>query len=189
MTAAHRTLLGSVVRVTNLANNQSVFVRINDHGPFFGDRIIDLSLAAAKAIDVYRPGTAKVRVEAYAVPNQAGGRRRTMVCRIGAFLDEVDAIVLMNDLRRQYPTARVTQYAGATGHWDPHQATESRQSHRQPDRRQHSHLQTLACSHTLSGGTSRLFVIPHPERSRRGRNLLLPLPLSVLPHTSNTSSS
>jgi rare lipoprotein A len=57
MTAAHRELpMGSIVRVTNLTNNQSVYVRITDRGPFVDGRIIDLSLAAAKAVDVYRPG-------------------------------------------------------------------------------------------------------------------------------------
>ena len=71
MTAAHRTLpMGSIVRVTNLTNNLSVMVRITDRGPFIDGRIIDLSLAAAKAVDVYRPGTAKVQVEAFCA---AGG--------------------------------------------------------------------------------------------------------------------
>ena len=56
--------MGSIVRVTNLANNESVMVRITDRGPFIDGRIIDLSLAAAKMVDIYRPGTAKVRVEA-----------------------------------------------------------------------------------------------------------------------------
>ena len=57
MTAAHKTLpLGSIVRVTNLATGHSAVVRINDRGPFIGTRIIDLSLAAAKAVDVWRAG-------------------------------------------------------------------------------------------------------------------------------------
>ena len=69
MTAAHRTLpMGSIVRVTNLNNSLSVMVRITDRGPFVHGRIIDLSLAAAKATGVYRAGVAKVRVEAYAGP-------------------------------------------------------------------------------------------------------------------------
>jgi rare lipoprotein A len=69
MTAAHLTLpLGTMVRVTNLTNNESVVVRITDRGPFVHGRIIDLSLAAAKATGVYRAGVAKVRVEAYAAP-------------------------------------------------------------------------------------------------------------------------
>ena len=57
LTAAHRTLpMNSVVRVTNPATGHSVVVRITDRGPFIEDRIVDLSLAAAKAVDVWRPG-------------------------------------------------------------------------------------------------------------------------------------
>jgi rare lipoprotein A len=117
MTAAHRELpMGSIVRVTNLANNESVIVRITDRGPFIDGRIIDLSLAAAKAVDVYRPGTAKVRVEAYAPP--AGSDPDGKWCvQIGAFLDEADAIQLKNDLTRRYGTAKVIEFAGPTGHW------------------------------------------------------------------------
>ena len=57
MTAAHLTLpLGSIVRVTNLKTGHSAVVRITDRGPFVAGRIVDLSLAAAKALDVYLPG-------------------------------------------------------------------------------------------------------------------------------------
>jgi rare lipoprotein A len=119
MTAAHRTLpMGSIVRVTNLTNNQSVVVRITDRGPFIDGRIIDLSLAAAKAVDLYRPGTAKVRVEAYAPPVHPGVDPAGKWCvQIGAFLDEADAIQLKNDLARRYTTAKVIEFAGPTGHW------------------------------------------------------------------------
>ncbi len=61
LTAAHRTLpLGTLVEVTNLANQKKVIVRINDRGPFKDDRIIDLSLLAAKKLNIVTPGTAKV---------------------------------------------------------------------------------------------------------------------------------
>ncbi len=64
MTAAHKTLpLGTTVRVTNLENNRSVVVRVNDRGPFVDDRIIDLSRAAASHLDMIGNGTARVRVE------------------------------------------------------------------------------------------------------------------------------
>jgi len=64
MTAAHRTLpFGSIVRVTNLNNGLQTEVRITDRGPFIEGRIIDLSLAAAKALDVVSTGTAPVRLE------------------------------------------------------------------------------------------------------------------------------
>ena len=61
MTAAHRTLpFGSKVRVTNLNNSKSVVVRVNDRGPFVKGRLIDLSLAAARKLDMIRSGVARV---------------------------------------------------------------------------------------------------------------------------------
>jgi rare lipoprotein A len=116
MTAAHLTLpLGTVVRVTNLSTNQSAVVRITDRGPFVRGRIIDLSLAAAKAIGVYRVGVARVRVEAFASPNpQAAGH---WCVQVGAFSSEKDAVKLKDQLRRRYTTAKVIEFAGPTGHW------------------------------------------------------------------------
>lgn len=64
LTAAHRTLpFNTKVLVTNTLNGKTVTVRINDRGPFVDDRIIDLSLAAARAIDLVGPGTAKVKLQ------------------------------------------------------------------------------------------------------------------------------
>ncbi|CDF82083.1 septal ring lytic transglycosylase RlpA family protein [Pseudomonas sp. QL9] len=64
MTAAHKTLpLPSYVRVTNLDNGKSVIVRVNDRGPFYSDRVIDLSFAAAKKLGYAEVGTARVKVE------------------------------------------------------------------------------------------------------------------------------
>lgn len=64
LTAAHRTLpFGTRVRVTNLDNGRSVIVRINDRGPFHGNRVIDLSKGAAQAIGAISSGIAAVRVE------------------------------------------------------------------------------------------------------------------------------
>jgi rare lipoprotein A len=64
MTAAHKTLpLPAFVRVQNLENGRSVIVRVNDRGPFVGDRIIDLSYSAAAKIDMTRRGTARVAIE------------------------------------------------------------------------------------------------------------------------------
>jgi rare lipoprotein A len=63
-TAAHKTLpFGTMLRVTNLRNGQSVMVRINDRGPYVGRRVIDLSAGAARAIGVYGSGTAVVQLE------------------------------------------------------------------------------------------------------------------------------
>ena len=63
-TAAHRTLpFGTLVKVTNLINKKSVILKINDRGPHVRSRIIDLSKAAAKAIDLMRFGAARVSIE------------------------------------------------------------------------------------------------------------------------------
>lgn len=64
MTCAHRTLpMKTRVRVTNLRNGKSVVVRVNDRGPYAHGRIVDLSYAAAKKLDIVRSGTARVRLD------------------------------------------------------------------------------------------------------------------------------
>ncbi|WP_070884356.1 septal ring lytic transglycosylase RlpA family protein [Pseudomonas argentinensis] len=64
LTAAHRTLpFGTMVKVTNLNNDRSVVVRINDRGPFARGRIIDVSRKAAESLDMIRSGVVPVRVE------------------------------------------------------------------------------------------------------------------------------
>lgn len=64
MTAAHRTLpFGTEVKVTNLSNQKEVIVRINDRGPHTKSRVIDVSGAAAKKLNLIDAGTAKVRLE------------------------------------------------------------------------------------------------------------------------------
>ncbi|CBL44024.1 Rare lipoprotein A [gamma proteobacterium HdN1] len=81
MTAAHKSLpIPTYARVTNLENNRSVIVRINDRGPFVDDRIIDLSYAAAVKIGYAEKGTARVRVETLSVgpfPMVTQGETRT----------------------------------------------------------------------------------------------------------------
>lgn len=63
LTAAHRKLpLGTYVKVTNLRNGKWVVVRVNDRGPYVGDRILDLSYAAARMLEINR-GLAKVRLD------------------------------------------------------------------------------------------------------------------------------
>jgi rare lipoprotein A (peptidoglycan hydrolase) len=64
LTAAHRTLpLPSIVKVTNLNNNKSVIVRVNDRGPFAKNRVIDLSQKAAEILEYKNKGTARVKIE------------------------------------------------------------------------------------------------------------------------------
>ncbi len=69
-TAAHKTLpMGTVVRVTNLENGRDVIVKINDRGPFIGDRIIDLSHAPAQSINMVQKGVVNVKVEVVSTPS------------------------------------------------------------------------------------------------------------------------
>ncbi|PKF62249.1 septal ring lytic transglycosylase RlpA [Psychromonas sp. psych-6C06] len=69
MSAAHKNLpLPSYVRVTNLENEKSVIVRVNDRGPFHEGRIIDLSYVAAHKLDIIKSGTAKVEIELIHIP-------------------------------------------------------------------------------------------------------------------------
>ena len=91
MTAAHRTWpLGTRVRVTNEQNGRSVVVRINDRGPFVGDRILDLSYAAATQLDLVQEGTGLVTVE----PLGENGRPPGVVAfavQVAAFGDQARA--------------------------------------------------------------------------------------------------
>ncbi|HEY2892197.1 MAG TPA: septal ring lytic transglycosylase RlpA family protein [Dongiaceae bacterium] len=73
MTAAHPSLpLGTIVRVTNPATGISVKVRINDRGPYYQGRVIDLSAAAARALGISKKGTARLRIEAFASDQTPG---------------------------------------------------------------------------------------------------------------------
>ena len=117
LTAAHRTLpFNSIVRVTNVSSGQSVVVRVTDRGPFVAGRVIDLSRAAAKQIDIERPGTARVQLEVLSspAPIATGGR---WAVQIGGFQDAGDAAKVKNKLERRYRSAQVLQVAGATGDW------------------------------------------------------------------------
>lgn len=115
MTAAHRTLpLNSIARVTNVKTNESVLVRITDRGPFVGDRILDLSRAAARRLSVYQRGTALVRIEVLETPASitSGGR---WCVQIGAFPDHEEAARLKQRLTRRYHTAKVLQFTSPVG--------------------------------------------------------------------------
>ena len=117
ITAAHRTLpMGSLVRVTNLETGQSAMMRITDRGPFVPDRVIDLSVGAAKAIGVWRPGTARVRIDVYEAPKPINKGGRWCV-QIGAFEHEHAAKKLEEHLAHEYETASVIEFTGPTGHW------------------------------------------------------------------------
>jgi rare lipoprotein A len=115
MTAAHRTLpLNSIVRVTDVKTNVSVLVRITDRGPFVGDRVLDLSRAAARKLSVFQRGTALVRIEVLETPAEIASGGRWCV-QIGAFQDKEDASRLKEKLLRRYHTAKVLQFSSPMG--------------------------------------------------------------------------
>jgi rare lipoprotein A len=117
MTAAHRTLpLGSIVRVTNVKTGHTALVRITDRGPFIEGRILDLSLAAARKLDVWQPGTAMVRIEVMQTPAplEVGGR---WAVQIGAFDKERAATELADHISHRYHTAKVLHFGSPIGDW------------------------------------------------------------------------
>lgn len=117
MTAAHRTFpLGSIVRVTNVKTGDSALVRITDRGPFIPGRVVDLSLAAARKLDVWKPGVAEVKVELMQSSAGAGSGGKWAV-QIGGFPDEQVAAKLADHLTRRYHTAKVLRFASPAGDW------------------------------------------------------------------------
>jgi len=117
LSAAHRTLpMGSLLRVTNLQTGQTAVMRVTDRGPFVPGRVLDLSVASAKAVGVWRPGTADVRIDVYAAPKPIAEGGRWCV-QIGAFSKEKEAVKLEEHLEHKYHTANVIEFTGPTGHW------------------------------------------------------------------------
>ena len=112
-TAAHRTLpFNAMVRVTNLTNGKQTEVRINDRGPFVANRVIDLSLSAAQAIEMVGPGTAHVRLELISGPNPSVGY---FGVQVGAFLVQENAARLKAQLESQYPPISIVPFESANG--------------------------------------------------------------------------
>ena len=116
-TAAHRTLpFGTWVRVTNLSNNKTVEVRITDRGPFVDGRIIDLSHAAARAIDLIGPGTAQVRLDIITLPS-APAAQQLYAIQIGAFRDRDRAERLRKSMEQQFGSAQIILRQGRPNLW------------------------------------------------------------------------
>jgi len=117
MTAAHRTFpLGSIVRVTNVKTGSTALVRITDRGPFIPGRIVDLSLAAARKVDVWQPGIAEVKVELMESGARAASPGKWAV-QIGGMPDEKAATKLADQLTRRYQTAKVLRFKSPAGDW------------------------------------------------------------------------
>lgn len=137
MTAAHKTLpLPAYVRVTHRGNGRSIVVRVNDRGPFVGERIIDLSYAAAVRLGMHIDGTALVDVEVVgadaapsirrigSVPSEAAAAPGVAWVQVGAFSEEANAEQLNARLTREgipqvvtvaEPRARQTIYRVRVG--------------------------------------------------------------------------
>jgi rare lipoprotein A len=116
LVAAHRTLASQTrVRVRNLSNDKTVDVRIIDRGPFVGNRVIDLSHAAAKEIDMIGPGVAQVEITiigAPAVPEPA-----LFAVQIGAFRDKTNADRAERNMTTAYGSAKAVLRAGDPPLW------------------------------------------------------------------------
>ena len=137
MTAAHRTLpFGTWVRVHNLDNNKNVEVRITDRGPFVGGRIVDLSHAAAVAIDMVGPGTAKVKLTIIAAPPsppnavvRAAAAPATpsppntvesaaqFAVQVGAFTDRGNAERVLSAMQLRFGSAKIVMRDGRPVQW------------------------------------------------------------------------
>lgn len=113
LTAAHKTLpLGTLVRVRNLQNQRTVDLRINDRGPFVGNRVIDLSYEAARQLGVVGPGTAAVEVVAIGV--LAGSPvdlySGNFTFQVGAFASRESAERLRAELNPRFGNAHIVEF-------------------------------------------------------------------------------
>lgn len=116
LVAAHRTLpFQTMVRVRNLLNNKTVDVRIIDRGPFVAGRIIDLSHAAAQAVDLIGPGVAQVEItviEAALNPEPA-----VFGVQVGAFRDKNNADRMQQNMAAAYGAGKLVLRAGDPPLW------------------------------------------------------------------------
>ena len=125
MTAAHKTLpLGTHVKVTNLTENRSIIVRVNDRGPFVSGRIIDLSCKAAQEVGSFQKGVCKVRVEAVQVASaQLVGkstywkvdpvpsfRYGLFTIQVGSFREQTNAYRLKERMAKSYRDTQVSSF-------------------------------------------------------------------------------
>jgi rare lipoprotein A len=107
LSAAHRTLpFGTVIRVTNLDNFKSIKVRVNDRGPFSGNRILELSYGAARELGFAAQGTAPVRIETMEKPN--GNAVYTVQAAV--FTEEENAQLLKDRLSRKFEVVAIVPF-------------------------------------------------------------------------------
>jgi rare lipoprotein A len=117
LTAAHRTLpFNTWVEVRNLTNDKTVEVRVTDRGPFIDGRIIDLSRAAARAIDMIGPGISRVRLTIIAPPRQLPATEIFAV-QTGAFQDRARAERVRSDMEIRFGKARLVERPASPTIW------------------------------------------------------------------------
>lgn len=113
MTAAHKSLpFGTYVMVTNLNNGKSALVRINDRGPFVKGRIIDLSYAAARALDMVTTGTAPVKLEVLLEYSPKYSSQKFSV-QVGSFVERRNAESLKTELQKKFDGVYITLFKTA----------------------------------------------------------------------------
>ena len=113
LTAAHRTLpFETMVRVTNLNNGKTTTVRITDRGPFVENRILDLSLAAAREIESVGPGVVPIQLEVLGNVNPTAG---FFTVQVGAFRDRANAERLRDRLSASYSPIFIQQLDSPNG--------------------------------------------------------------------------
>jgi rare lipoprotein A len=116
LTAAHRTLAFETwVEVQNLDNGKIVTVRITDRGPFVDGRVIDLSKAAARSIEMLGPGLANVRLKIVSAPPDAAVAM--FAVQVGAFQDHERAERVRSEFERTFGTTRVVRRSGNPVLW------------------------------------------------------------------------
>ncbi len=119
LTAAHRTLpFDTWLEVRNVSNDKHVNVRITDRGPFVDGRVIDVSKAAAREVDLLGPGISQVRLTVIAPPPAAElPAQNLFAVQIGAFRDRDRAEALRQEYERQFGTAKLVYRGGDPGVW------------------------------------------------------------------------
>jgi rare lipoprotein A len=117
MVAAHREMpFNTWLRVTNVANGKTVTVRVIDRGPFVAGRIIDLSKAAARQIDLLGPGVGRVRLEVIAAPADLPANDFYAV-QVGAFAVRMNAEHARDELAKKYGTVQLALKQGQVPLW------------------------------------------------------------------------
>jgi rare lipoprotein A len=114
LTAAHRDLpLGTWIMVTNLENGRSVELRVNDRGPFVADRIVDVSYAAGRLLDMIGPGVVPVRLtvtQAATAPEGVPlGRTARFAVQVGSFISLENARAVERSLAGVFPGVEVVR--------------------------------------------------------------------------------